>query len=40
MEPYLYSGISPMLGFLVGVVSGLGLVSQLLTRQSEHSSQR
>ena len=26
MEPYLYSGISPMLVFLVGVVSGLGLV--------------
>lgn len=26
MEPSLYSGISPMVGFLVGVVSGLGLV--------------
>ena len=26
MEPYLYSEISPMFGFLVGVVSGLGLV--------------
>ena len=26
MEPYLYLGISPMFGFLVGVVSGLGLV--------------
>lgn len=28
MEPYLYldSGISPMFGFLVGVVAGLGLV--------------
>ena len=26
MEPYLYSEISPMSGFLVGVVSGLGLV--------------
>ena len=26
MEPYLYSGISPTFGFLVGVVSGLGLV--------------
>ena len=26
MEPYLYLGMSPMLGLLVGVVSGLGLV--------------
>ena len=26
MESYLYWGISPMFGFLVGVVSGLGLV--------------
>ena len=26
MEPHLYSGISPTFGFLVGVVSGLGLV--------------
>ena len=26
MEPHLYSEISPMLGFFVGVVSGLGLV--------------
>lgn len=26
MESYLYPGISPMFGFLVGVVAGLGLV--------------
>ena len=43
MEPYLYSEISPMFGFLVGVVSGLGLVGlwrgiRLLSRLACHSS--